>query len=469
MRGADRLPKRKVARHSCSTISGRWSRFSRVTQATSWRGDGAMKPHVIVTLEQSLNNRTIPFWRDAIANPAGTNQALSPSIGQLLEDAGLGVVTTREFKPAAEQWDDAERAAGLDRVFRLVLKQNGAVPEAIISNLEYLPEVRSARVGKIGAFPLNLALSRPFASRFGPVQEAISLPMAHRTDTGDDDVRIAVLDTGIDLKHAEFAGRLLPGRDFVDIIDGAADFVGDFLDADAVPDDEVGHGTHVAGLAAGAGKDMPTGVAPKSSIIPVRVLAAMRKGNETVGAGLVDNINAGVKFAVDAGATIINMSLGVQHDAGGLPHESVIRYAIDKGVIVVAAAGNDGQHELYYPGALPGVVAVGSVDARGDVSSFSTYGPHVWLVAPGEDVFSSLPGGYGVASGTSHAAPLVSGTLALMQSAARKLGRTLSVGQQRHILKHSSDRIGRSFRDARGGFGRLNAADALRMTQLAFS
>lgn len=433
-----------------------------------------MKPHILITLEPGSQDhngalRNVPFWREAIANPMGTGTAVSPAIARLLEEAGVEVITTREFSPNAANWDDAERRAGLDRVFRLVLRENRRIPPDLIARLQYLPEVRDATVGQVASIPLSISPRRARREQFGPAQQAISLQAAHRSERGSGGVRIAVLDTGIDLEHPEFQNRLLPGRDFVDIIDGASEFVGDFLDADSTPDDEVGHGTHVAALAAGAGREMPLGVAPEASIIPIRVLAAMKKGDELVGAGLVDNINAGVKFAVDAGANVINMSLGVRHDAGGLPHESVIQYAHDKGAVVVAAAGNDGQHELYYPSALPGVIAVGSVDRAGDVSGFSTYGPHVWLVAPGEDLYSALPGGYGIASGTSHAAPLVSGALALMQSAARRIGRRLSPAQQRDILKNSSDRIGRSFRDAKGGFGRLNVADALRMTQLAFS
>src|SRR3712207_9142629 len=92
----------------------------------------------------------------------------------------------------------------------------------------------------------------------------------------------------------------------------------------------------------------------------VRVLASLRSGDAVQGAGIVDNINVAIKWVVDRGVDVINMSLGIRHTGGGLPHEDVIRYALDRGVSVVAASGNDGTDPKYYPGALPGVVAVGA-------------------------------------------------------------------------------------------------------------
>jgi subtilisin family serine protease len=250
----------------------------------------------------------------------------------------------------------------------------------------------------------------------------------------------------------------------VDIIDGHADFVGDFLGLDESPEDEVGHGTHVAGIIAGAGIAMPEGIAPKCRLLPVRVLGAMKQGARRVGAGLVDNINAGVKWAVDHGADVINMSLGVRHSGGGLPHEEVVDYAKRKGVTIVAASGNDGQEALYYPGAFPSVIAVGASDDHGDVAAFSTYGRQVSFVAPGTDVYSSyLENDYAFSSGTSHAAPFVTGGIALLKSYARSKGRRLSDAQVKSVLKHTADKAGRGFKDRRAGFGRLNLADSMRL------
>jgi subtilisin family serine protease len=209
---------------------------------------------------------------------------------------------------------------------------------------------------------------------------------------------------------------------------------------------------------------MGVGVAPACRVLPVRVLGALRQGPRVIGAGLVDNINAGIKWAVDHGATVISMSLGIRHEGGGLPHTDVVRYALRRGVSVVAAAGNDGTNTLYYPGALPHVVAVGAVGQDDEVAPYSTWGQQVSVLGPGTDIWSSwLDDGYAYATGTSQATPFVSGTLALCQSLARQHGTRFSPAQAARLLEESADRPGQSFRDVRSGFGRLHVEDALRL------
>ena len=208
---------------------------------------------------------------------------------------------------------------------------------------------------------------------------------------------------------------------------------------------------------------MPRGVAPRCRVLPVRVLAAMNKNGRKVGAGSVENINNGVKWAIDNGAHVINMSLGVRHTGGGLPHQEVIEYAQRKGVTVVAASGNDGRQELYYPGAFPSVIAVGAADDAGNVAEFSTFGDQVSFIAPGVDVYStSIEDGYAFSTGTSHAAPFVTGAVALMKSFARSQGHELKDSQVKHVLKHTADKVDRNFKDRKAGYGRLNVADGLR-------
>ena len=124
------------------------------------------------------------------------------------------------------------------------------------------------------------------------------------------------------------------------------------------------------------------------------------------------------------------MSLGVKHEGGGLPHREVIDYAHRKGVTIVAASGNDGQQEMYYPGAFKTVIAVGAMAAAGSVADFSTYGDQVSFIAPGVDVYStSLDDDYAFSTGTSHAAPFVTGAVAMLKSYAREQGRTLTDAQ----------------------------------------
>ena len=109
---------------------------------------------------------------------------------------------------------------------------------------------------------------------------------------------------------------------------------------------------------------MPAGVAPRCSLLPVRVLGAMRRGSQVVGAGSIDNIDVAAKWAVDQKVDVINMSLGVLHEGGGLPHAEVVAYAARHGVTVVAASGNDGQNAHYYPAGLPHVIVNGVVAVR---------------------------------------------------------------------------------------------------------
>ena len=209
---------------------------------------------------------------------------------------------------------------------------------------------------------------------------------------------------------------------------------------------------------------MDEGVCPDCTLMIVRVLAAMKSGSRLVGAGIVDNINTGIKWAVDNGADVINMSLGIRHERGGLPHQDVINYALSKNVTVVAASGNDGTNERYYPGALPGVIAVGAVDNQGAVTPFTSYGANISVVAPGLEIYSSFAHHtYAFASGTSQASPFVAGTVGLMKSYARQQGGTLSNDQITYVLRNTSDRVDSHLRNERAGYGLINLADAFKL------
>ena len=209
---------------------------------------------------------------------------------------------------------------------------------------------------------------------------------------------------------------------------------------------------------------MDEGVSPGCSIMAVRVLATMKSGDRLVGAGIIDNINTGIKWAVDNGADIINMSLGIKHSGGGLPHEDVIRYALSKNVTVVAASGNDGTDERYYPSALPGVIAVGAVDDSGAVARFSSFGANITVVAPGLNIYSSFANNtYAFASGTSQASPFVAGAIGLMKSYALQQGTKLSNQEIKFILKNTSDKVDSHLRNVYAGYGLINLADAFKL------
>lgn len=423
-----------------------------------------MKPHIIIKLKARLPNR-LPFWGTAVQERIRLAQAVLPMIDEVFEKYHIEFEVAAEFKPKSENWNQEEIAAGLDRIYRVIFKENRPIPDSFIAELSELQPIELVRKGNVEAIELpnkELHESMSFSRKYR--KNGIHLSEAHLFSKGSPAVKIAVLDTGFETEHPELSHAMLPGKDFVDILNGAGKFIGDFLGLDETPEDEVGHGTHVAGIIAGKGQQMPIGVVPDCKIIPVKVLGALKRGNNTVGAGLVDNINNGIKWAVDQGANIINMSLGIKHAGGGLPHEEVIQYAHQKGVIVVAASGNDGRKDKYYPGALPGVIAVGAADDEGRIAPFSTYGGHVSLIAPGMNIYSCfLKGQYAISSGTSQAAPFVAGGIGLLKSYALSQGKNLNERQIKYLLKHTSDKIGPDFKDEKAGFGKLNLLDALKL------
>ena len=425
-----------------------------------------MLQHLIIKLHEPLPaGLAVPDWLGFIADKSVVVTTLDGAVDPVLAEAGLRFWVTREFQPASSEWTAAERAQGLDRTYRVLLLDDGVADDRLVDRIRQVPSVEEVRrldvVEAVVPQP-ELALQTSVGRSRG---EAVGLGYAQGATRGRPDVTIAVLDTGVDLGHPELQGRITQRADFVDLrgLDTSA-FVGDLEGYDDVPDDEVGHGTHVSGIIAGRGLQMDEGVAPDCRIMAVRVLATMRSGDRLVGAGVVDNINPAIKWAVDHGADIINMSLGIKHTGGGLPHQDVIRYALAKDVVVVAASGNDGSPARYYPGALPGVIAVGAADRSGQPARFSSFGAEITVMAPGVDILSShARRGYAVASGTSQASPFVAGCIALLVSHARNQGRGLSTHDVVEILRNTSDRVDTRPRHRQAGYGLINMTDAMKL------
>lgn len=227
----------------------------------------------------------------------------------------------------------------------------------------------------------------------------IRLPEAHQRVTGIGIV-IAILDTGVDTKHPAFAAQIIPGGyNFVNNSGDVSD-VGDGIDNDddGQFDEMAGHGTFVAGLVSLA--------APGASLLPLKVL-------DSDGLGTSFRVARGVDFAIAAEADILNMSLGALDTNVVL--DEAIRWAEEAGVIVVAAAGNEGHDSPpWSPSAIPFSLAIAATDPFDVRADFTNYGTHIDLCAPGVGMVSTLPdGAYGVADGTSYACPLVAGVAAL--------------------------------------------------------
>ncbi|MGP2441854.1 type VII secretion-associated serine protease mycosin [Streptomyces sp. JW3] len=218
-------------------------------------------------------------------------------------------------------------------------------------------------------------------------------------------VIVAVVDSGVDDTHPDLTGQVLEGKDFT----GAGD----------AHEDLVGHGTKMASLIAGHGHGSGSdsgviGLAPKAKILPLRTLQTKQDRN------LDETWGSAVKYAVDNGAKVINMSFAAQ---GGSKTTSdgreAIAYAQAHDVVVVAGSGNSGSVAVSEPAALPGVVSVGAVDQDANVWTDSNTGKGLVLTAPGVDIVganNTMSNGYGVASGTSDATAYVSAAAALVRS-----------------------------------------------------
>jgi subtilisin family serine protease len=215
-------------------------------------------------------------------------------------------------------------------------------------------------------------------------------------------VNVAVIDTGIDGSHPDLAANVA----------GGINFVAKTWSKPAAPDkwaDDNGHGTHVAGIIAALDNDIGVvGVAPRATLWAVKVL-------DKNGSGYLSNVIAGIQWSVSNHIDVANMSLGTNADLQSL-HDACDAAAA-AGVLLVAAAGNDGA-AVDYPGAYSSVIAVAATDITDLRPSWSSLGPQVYLAAPGVNVKSTWKGGgYAYASGTSMAAPHATGTLALNLSA----------------------------------------------------
>lgn len=260
--------------------------------------------------------------------------------------------------------------------------------------------------------------------------EALNLPARS--------VKVAVLDTGVDYRLLDFKGR-------VDIAN-EKNFVDPNGEGSAI--DDHGHGTHVAGVI-GAIQNNGTsmrGMMPAVSILPVKVLDAS-------GSGDTEQIALGIKYAVDAGAKVINMSLG------GSESRTIgymLKYAYDRGVVVVAATGNDGDSSLSYPASSKYTISVGATNTFGIVSDYSNYGYGVDVVAPGTKVASLVPNGNVVyMDGTSMATPHVSAVVGLLLSTRP----TLKVEEVRQLLHRTAEPVAFSGGDSTGGMSYEDGLD----------
>ena len=260
-------------------------------------------------------------------------------------------------------------------------------------------------------------------------------------------ITVAVIDSGSG-PHPDLDANLDAGRTMF----GSIDSVG-VLDID-----NAGHGSHVAGIIAAVANNAigGSGVAPQSRILPIRVLDAQGSGDSK-------DVSKAVRFAVDSGTKVINLSLGGATESTSLT--AAIQYAVDRNVLVVAAAGNGAADSPpKWPAASDLALAVTAVDRNNSVTSFDQRGDYIDLAAPGASILSTASNDYKIQSGTSMAAAFVTGAAALLFAAQP----SITAAQVRDVLQRTATDIGAPGRDTTFGYGLINLVAAFAELDVMF-
>lgn len=370
-------------------------------------------------------------------------------------------------------------------------------PESVLDELRRSPDVELAEfdaiVHALGAvitpddpyFPThqyslyNTGVQPPYDP--GTAGADIEMEAAWQFTTGDSATVLAIIDTGVDFEHPEFAGRFwenvgegnegfdLDGNGYVDDQYGY-----NFAGNNANPDDDNKHGSHCAGIAAASGNN-GVGIAGmnwKCRIMALKVLNAQ-------GSGFLSDVAEGITYAVNEGADVMNLSIGGPHAS---LEEAAIQYALAAGVVVCAAMGNDNTDVPSFPAAYDSVMSVGATNSR-DERAFgpdcelevlgSNYGPWIDVVAAGDNVWSTFPtdlGTYGPYCLTSMASPHVAGLSTLILA----LRPNYTVDSVARLIRMAAeDQVGPAAEDTPGfdnyfGHGRINARITLQALVLDF-
>ncbi len=362
-------------------------------------------------LDNGLADETLPVPAQDVTDSDQSLKSTRNEVTVLVED-GSGSATVTKLR--------ADSAADV---------------EELVSHLGAQPGVVAAPTSRLRT--LDEAIAEPLE----PSQWNLSMVGARAAWSRSQGagVVVAVIDTGLDATHPDLAGRVLPEIDLL---------------PDLTPTPEQnGHGTRVASIIAGSLNSFGmAGIAPQAALLPISALDPAGFGDSATVAGAII-------AAADAGARVINLSLGGPDQDPVL--DRACAYAFAKGSVVVAAGGNSyaSGNRVQYPAASPNVLAVASVDASGNPSGFSNTGPHIDIAAPGEGVLAAVPGpDFSVESGTSFAAPHVAATVALVLSA----NPSLSAAEAASVVQMTAaDDLSGNGRDDQLGQGIVRADSAV--------
>lgn len=368
--------------------------------------------------------------------------------------------------------------ATLSKILRVDFSDNNLANQFIsqLKNDPTVEYVQQSNLYKVDYIPNDSLTNQQWAL------QKIKAFDAWNITQGSDSIIVGIIDTGIDYLHPDLKNKIYinPGETGYDkngnnkksnnVDDDNNGFIDDYMGWNFVdtrsstpdssntnysswnnnPMDENGHGTYIAGIV-GAETNNSIGIAgaaPKVRLLNIRAFDANGYGQE-------DDVASAILYAVMMGAKIINMSFGDTQFSYVL--RDVIRYAYNKGIVLVASSGNSGDDQPHYPSGYTEVISVGNSTEDDNVAPSSSYGSRLDLVAPGTDILTtSMGGGYSTVSGTSASAPFVSAAAGLL----------LSIGnytneEVRQILKTSADDIGAPGWDINSGAGRLNLFNAL--------
>lgn len=374
--------------------------------------------------------------------------------------ASLGVVRVRETWPVAPANALLAEFVGLSR--RLSLELDGSIPPSAAAALlraraDLFESVEPDALGYVHGhvvpndpfFPWQYGLwntGLPIGGNTGLPGADINAPAAWaQANPSADPVILAVLDTGVSHSHPDLSSRLIAGRNFI----------GD--DPDATDDSPwVSHGTACAGIAAARANDNYgiAGVSWNTRVMPVRVADLWGNSSEVTCA-------AGIVWAVDNGARVLNISLGFTSGTETL--RAAVEYARYSGAVLVSSSGNAGAGApVYFPARLPGVICVTATDNRDQIASFSCRGPEVDVCAPGVLIATTVdtnqyPNTHRLETGTSMAAPFVAGLACLLLENSP----WLSGAEVARIITETADDRGPPGWDESYGHGRINAGRAL--------
>jgi subtilisin family serine protease len=452
-------------------------------RTSSGRARLAARGKVVVRLRSGEDPPHVHAWHDV---------ALGAAVPATRLDGGAVDGALRRFSPAMRVsrafcaaahvnrpghghhgWDDLEESIGLSRTFGIELDPEVDL-DALVAELAALATVELASPEFLCTTPFgsarNAARDPRWAHRMIGAAEALEI------EGGDPATLVGIVDSGVFLEHPELVGHLRAGANAVSLCGGDMPDGMKLVDEtprDRRPEDRQGHGTGCAGIIGANGYQIPPGVAGACWMIPVKALCAAHSDehDEPTAIGSLLDIDRAVKTCVDLGARVLNLSFGTPESAlsphDPVPHVEVVRYALGRDCVLCAASGNSGGEAVFFPAALPGVIAVGSVDEERRPSRFSSRGDHVSLCAPGEAIPLAGLDGYTEGYGTSFAAPFVAAACTLMVARGLRHGVPLAASTVRNLLAASVGPFAAGA-DRRGcGAGILDVPAALRAVDQA--